>query len=163
MFSATRKTISLEKRYVSSAFNEPQSYFNFIDGSMTTYYQIVMGCYRDVIAVGNWVVTLHTTKINRMKINLLLALFVLTNLFACKNTNNMETPHKDSTTVAVPKQPFDSVAFASKKDVACGMLLTAGVTDTAHYNGKIYGFCSPECKTDFLKTPDAFLASKYRQ
>ena len=98
-----------------------------------------------------------------MKINLLLVPFVLTSLFACKNTTHVETTHKDSTTVAVPKQPFDGVAFASKKDVACGMLLTAGVTDTAHYKGKIYGFCSPECKTDFLKTPEAFLASKYRQ
>ena len=101
-----------------------------------------------------------------MRLNLLFVLFLLTALLACKNTNNanaVDATHIDTATVAVPKQPFDGVEFASKKDVACGMLLTAGVTDTAHYNGKIYGFCSKECKTDFLKTPEAFLASKYRQ
>ena len=100
-----------------------------------------------------------------MKFNLLFALFLLTALFACQNRNEanaVESKPKDSTTVAAPKQAFDGVEFASKMDVACGMLLTAGVTDTAHFNGKVYGFCSKECKTDFLKTPEAFLASKYR-
>ncbi len=101
-----------------------------------------------------------------MKLNLLFAVFFVMGVFACKNTNNtntVEPNHKDSTAAAVPKQPFAGVEFASKKDVACGMMLSAGITDTAHYNGKIYGFCSAECKADFLKTPEAFLASKYRQ
>jgi YHS domain-containing protein len=100
-----------------------------------------------------------------MKFNVLFALLLLTVLFACKNTdtaNAVKTPHKDSTTVDAPKQPFDGVEFASKMDLACGMMLTAGVTDTAHYKDKVYGFCSRECKADFLKTPEAFLASKYR-
>ena len=100
-----------------------------------------------------------------MKLNVLFALHLVTVLFACKNSNNakaVETTHKDSTTVATPKQPFNGVEFASKMDLACGMLLTAGIQDTAHYKGKVYGFCSNECKTDFLKTPEAFLASKYR-
>jgi YHS domain-containing protein len=101
-----------------------------------------------------------------MKFNLLFALFLSMVMFACKSRNDVsasETTHKDSIVVAAPKQGFEGVEFASKKDVACGMLLTAGVTDTAHYNGKVYGFCSKECKADFLKTPEAFLASKYRQ
>jgi len=100
-----------------------------------------------------------------MQFKVLFTLLLLTVLFACKNSNNanvVEVDHKDSTAVAVPKQPFDGVEFASKMDLACGMLLTAGVTDTAHFNGKVYGFCSKECKADFLKTPEAFLASKYR-
>jgi YHS domain-containing protein len=100
-----------------------------------------------------------------MKLNVLFALLLVTVLFACKNNNNakaVEATPKDSTVAAQPKQPFDGVEFASKMDLACGMLLTAGIQDTAHYKGKIYGFCSNECKTDFLKTPEAFLASKYR-
>lgn len=100
-----------------------------------------------------------------MKFHLLFALLLITGL-ACKNANNseaVETMPKDTTAAPVPTRPFAGVEFASKKDVACGMLLSAGVTDTAHYNEKIYGFCSPECKADFLKTPEAFLASKYRQ
>jgi len=101
-----------------------------------------------------------------MKFNLLFALLLSTVLFACKNsdaTKTIDGTHKDSTAVAAtPKQPFGGVAFASKMDLACGMLLSAGVTDTVHYKDKVYGFCSKECKADFLKTPEAFLASKYR-
>lgn len=100
-----------------------------------------------------------------MKLNVLFVPFLVTVLFACKNRDNanaVESTHKDSTTVATPKQPFEGVEFASKMDLACGMLLTAGIQDTAHYKGKVYGFCSKECKDDFLKTPEAFLASKYR-
>ncbi|MFL5745627.1 MAG: YHS domain-containing protein [Niastella sp.] len=99
-----------------------------------------------------------------MKLNVLFALLLVTVLLACNNSNHpkaVETTHKDPT-MATPKKPFDGVEFASKMDLACGMLLTAGIQDTAHYKGKVYGFCSKECKSDFLKTPEAFLASKYR-
>ena len=38
-----------------------------------------------------------------------------------------------------------------KKDPACGMPLTAGLEDTTRYKGRLYGFCSKECKEEFLK------------
>ncbi len=41
----------------------------------------------------------------------------------------------------------------NKKDPNCGMPVTAGIEDTVHYNGKVYGFCSDECKQAFLKNP----------
>ncbi len=41
----------------------------------------------------------------------------------------------------------------NKKDPYCGMPVTAGITDTVHYKGKVYGFCSDECKQLFLKDP----------
>jgi YHS domain-containing protein len=41
-----------------------------------------------------------------------------------------------------------------KKDPACGMPLTAGLEDTTRYKGKLYGFCSKECKAEFLKDPE---------
>src|SRR5581483_1229636 len=91
--------------------------------------------------------------ITPMKFSLLLALLLLMVLFACKNRKNAgmsKTTHKDSTTVAVAKGAFDGIEFARKMDVACGMPLTAGIHDTAHYKGKIYGFCCKECKNDFL-------------
>jgi len=100
-----------------------------------------------------------------MKFNSLFALLLLMVLFACKSRNEakaIETTHKDSTTVTTAEQNFTGINFASKMDLACGMLLTEGIKDTAHYNGKVYGFCSEECKKEFLKTPEAFLASKYR-
>jgi YHS domain-containing protein len=57
-------------------------------------------------------------------------------------------------------QKTDSVKFTlamvdNKKDPSCGMPLTAGIGDTVHYNGKVYGFCSDECKQIFLKNPDS--------
>lgn len=100
-----------------------------------------------------------------MKFNFLFALFLYMVLFSCKNRNNekgVEPAHKDTATAAASQPGFAGVEFASKMDLACGMLLTAGIQDTAHYKGKVYGFCSKDCKADFLKTPEAFLASKYR-
>jgi YHS domain-containing protein len=100
-----------------------------------------------------------------MKISLF-ALLLSIVLFACKSRNDAgagEANHKDPTAVPAAKKPFDGIEFASKMDVACGMPLTAGVQDTAHFNGKVYGFCSKECKSDFLKAPGSFLASKYRR
>lgn len=41
----------------------------------------------------------------------------------------------------------------NKKDPSCGMPIIAGIEDTVHYNGKVYGFCSDECKQIFLKDP----------
>ena len=41
----------------------------------------------------------------------------------------------------------------NKRDPSCGMPLTAGIGDTVHYKNKVIGFCSKECKDDFLKDP----------
>jgi YHS domain-containing protein len=57
-----------------------------------------------------------------------------------------------------PKPNFKALTFDYKKDPACGMPLTAGVEDTLHYKGKLYGFCSKECKEAFLQNPDSSLA-----
>lgn len=45
---------------------------------------------------------------------------------------------------------FADVHFASKKDTTCGMPLSAGLEDTLMLKVKAYGFCSVECKYDFL-------------
>ncbi|WP_114790936.1 YHS domain-containing protein [Niabella yanshanensis] len=44
---------------------------------------------------------------------------------------------------------FSNISFVSGIDTSCGMPLSAGVTDTMSYQGKIYGFCSPGCKQEF--------------
>jgi YHS domain-containing protein len=48
--------------------------------------------------------------------------------------------------------------LATNRDLACGMSVTADVTDTAHYKGKVYGFCSPDCKKGFQSDPETYLA-----
>ena len=51
--------------------------------------------------------------------------------------------------------------LATPKDLNCEMKLEEGaIADTATYQGKIYGFCSSECKAEFLKNPEAQLAKK---
>jgi YHS domain-containing protein len=37
------------------------------------------------------------------------------------------------------------------------MPLTAELEDTTRYKGKLYGFCSKECKAEFLKDPDGYV------
>ncbi len=69
----------------------------------------------------------------------------------------MEHMH-DST--AAPAADYSNVSFDATKDFVCGMPIKAGVEDTAHYNGKVYGFCSKECKDEFAKSPESFLAKK---
>jgi YHS domain-containing protein len=70
-----------------------------------------------------------------------------------------EAQSQQKDTVKRPRLDFTALAFASPKDLACGMPLSAGVGDTAHYHGKLYGFCSKECKEEFLKNPSAYLIS----
>lgn len=57
-----------------------------------------------------------------------------------------------------PKKGFSKLAFANKKDLVCHMPLTAGIGDTATYKGKLYGFCSPECKDAFEKDAAGYVA-----
>lgn len=59
-----------------------------------------------------------------------------------------------------PVHKFAGVRFAVQKDLSCGMPLAAGLEDTAHYQGKIYGFCSVECKEKFLKDPQKYHTKK---
>ncbi len=49
----------------------------------------------------------------------------------------------------------------NKKDFSCGMPVSAGLEDTCQYKGKAYGFCSKECKEEFLKSPERYLADKH--
>ncbi len=53
------------------------------------------------------------------------------------------------------KPKFTTAMVDNKKDPSCGMPVSAGIADTAHFKGKVYGFCSAECKSIFLKNPDS--------
>ena len=84
-------------------------------------------------------------------------------LAACSSHSQKETSVenlKSIQSVEAPANNFANVTFAATKDLNCGMPHSAGVEDTAHYKGKIYGFCSKECKDDFLKNPEAEIAKK---
>ena len=59
-----------------------------------------------------------------------------------------------------PEKMFKNMKFDNTKDLVCGMPVSSGMTDTAHYNGKVFGFCSTECKNEFLKSPKGYLVAK---
>ena len=84
---------------------------------------------------------------------------------ACGNNNNKQNENTgmDTTTSiatdTTTQKTYDLSLVDNKKDPTCGMPTTAGISDTAHYENKVLGFCSTECKAEFLKNPKANIAS----
>lgn len=77
----------------------------------------------------------------------------------------MSCSQQEEKKVETPMATADSSVYTpamvvNEKDYACGMPVTAGISDTTHYDGKAYGFCSTECKDEFLKDPKKYLATK---
>jgi YHS domain-containing protein len=74
--------------------------------------------------------------------------------FSCSSNNeaNENTRVIGSVPNADTLKPnrFANIHFASRFDTSCGMPLSAGLEDTLQYKGKIYGFCSKECKDEFI-------------
>ena len=58
------------------------------------------------------------------------------------------------------KEAFKNIKVDNTNDLVCGMTLTAGIGDTAHYNGKVYGFCSKGCKDKFVKSPTEYISAQ---
>ena len=59
-------------------------------------------------------------------------------------------PANPALTAAHPKR-YPLSLVDNKTDTTCGMPLTAGIEDTLHYKGRVLGFCSRECKNEFVK------------
>jgi YHS domain-containing protein len=76
-------------------------------------------------------------------------------VFSCNQQSKapatFHSPAFSSADTAKPRFTRDMVD--NLKDPSCGMPLTAGIEDTLHYNGKVYGFCSDECRDEFKKNP----------
>ncbi|MEY2596250.1 MAG: hypothetical protein RI965_1522 [Bacteroidota bacterium] len=89
--------------------------------------------------------------------NVLVSSLIIIALFACKQQEEkkaeMPVVHTDSI-------KYTPAMVVNEKDYACGMPVTAGILDTCHHEGKAYGFCSTECKNEFLKDPKKYLATK---
>jgi YHS domain-containing protein len=83
--------------------------------------------------------------------------------FSCNQPKSVITEKEMETDTAVKDSAKNSLAkldFAVKKDLSCGMPVSAGVSDTATYKGKLYGFCAKECKEDFLRDPETHIVKK---
>ena len=83
-------------------------------------------------------------------------------LLACGNEPATATSNIDSTANAVTQDSvisYDISLVDNKKDPTCGMPVTAGISDTAHYDNNVLGFCAAGCKEEFLKNPKANIAA----
>ena len=77
-------------------------------------------------------------------------------------TTESTSSSMDSTVTAAAEDSvisYDISLVDNKKDPTCGMPVTAGISDTAHYDNKVLGFCASECKKEFLKNPKANIAA----
>jgi YHS domain-containing protein len=98
--------------------------------------------------------------------NIKIPLLLLVILSSCNNNTETKTdspsvmPPAAKDSVVVARINIAETDLADKKDVVCGMPAFQYLSDTAVYNGKIYGFCSKDCKNDFLKDPASYLAKK---
>lgn len=60
-----------------------------------------------------------------------------------------------------PENPLNKLKYDNEVDFYCKMdIKKYGVSDTAHYKGKLYGFCAKTCKDKFLKEPEKYLQEK---
>ena len=74
------------------------------------------------------------------------------------NTNSADTNQVAAMDTTLEKT-YAVELVNNKKDPSCGMPVTAGISDTAHYEKMVLGFCSTECKNEFLKNPKANIAA----
>ena len=76
---------------------------------------------------------------------------------ACHQKTTMDSNPVPVTEITGKKVEVRDLAV--NKDLVCGMLLEDGsVADTTLYEGKLYGFCAPECKAAFVDSPQVYLA-----
>ena len=84
--------------------------------------------------------------------------FSACDIVSTKTEKKVETVIEQDTTMH-SMNAFEHMLVDNKKDPSCGMPVTAGINDTAHYKDKVLGFCSKECKDEFLKNPEGNIAA----
>lgn len=79
---------------------------------------------------------------------------------SCNNAPKETTSTSVDTTATMPLEvKYADSIVDNKKDPTCGMPVTAGISDTMHYNNKVLGFCASECKAEFAKDAAKNIAS----
>jgi YHS domain-containing protein len=79
----------------------------------------------------------------------------------CQSTPTAPAHSEKDTTMqgSSAASSYSADMLSNQKDPSCGMPVSAGISDTAHYNKYVLGFCSSECKAEFMKNPTAMLAA----
>ena len=89
---------------------------------------------------------------------------IVTSLTACGNNNqetNQAAPQENTSDMGTANEhQYTPAMVTNKTDLICGMPTTAGISDTAHYKGDAYGFCSAERKAEFQIDPSKYITKK---
>jgi hypothetical protein len=88
-----------------------------------------------------------------------LSLFAGACVFAGCGSQGAENENTSMVTDTAATKTYEVNLVDNKKDPTCGMPVTAGISDTAHYDKHVIGFCSTACKDEFLKNPKGGLAA----
>ena len=89
--------------------------------------------------------------------------FLMLGALACANNKETSSEEKNETMhqhEEATQAKYTPDMVVNTKDFTCGMPVTAGISDTCHYEGKAYGFCSPGCMAEFKKDPAGNIAKK---
>jgi len=93
----------------------------------------------------------------------ILLIAICTSIAVTISCNDHSVKNNIAATAATDTIPAPSKYSVSmvdnKRDPSCGMPVSAEIGDTAHYKNKVIGFCSKECKDEFLKNPDKNIAA----
>lgn len=97
-----------------------------------------------------------------MKNTTIAILFTILSLACSSNKENtaVESKQPDMKSAMENNNHYKPEMVVNTTDFACGMPVSAGISDTCHFEEKAYGFCSPECKVEFQKEPTKYLAAK---
>lgn len=82
---------------------------------------------------------------------LFLSIIVLSSIISC-NSNE-----KDNVMPNNDKEVLSNVKVINKLDPVCQMPTSKHLKDTLTYDGKLYGFCSSNCKEEFKANPKNFI------
>lgn len=82
-----------------------------------------------------------------------LAILAAALLTACQSKPSKPVSNEPST----PAATIGGLAWAGDQDVVCEMKIDQTVEDTAHYAGKVFGFCGPSCKETFQENPGKYV------
>ncbi len=99
-----------------------------------------------------------------MKISAILSTFLLVFVLSCGGNQQQQAPQKEEQAAQQESMEqstqqagiqVDLAQLASPKCMGCGMDMTKhAIMDTVTYEGKLYAFCSKECKEKFLSDPE---------
>lgn len=83
--------------------------------------------------------------------------YIMMMLFAALAIScTQETPTVKHVKKTSPKTDLTGITVANAEDPICHMKTADYLKDTANYKGKIYGFCSENCKKEFKKEPEKY-------